>query len=157
MENPENPEKSNIINFGEKRKEKQNVKRRTGIEVSPDGYFSYPEEIVEITLDEAFVIADDVVEKYSNPDSLYDDFFNKEGGRLYGSDLTSALMYAEKSKDIIMSEMEASLVSQKNIVKTMTTEGLVKMLALHKKDPTHYYGIVIFAAAEELKGRFNRD
>lgn len=154
MENLGKPENSNIVNLGEKRREKQNIKRRTKTEVSPDGYFLYPQEMVGITLDEALVIADDVVKKYSNPDILYDDFFNKEAVRLYGSDLTSALnLLTEKSKEVVMGEMEESLSSQKTIVKTLTTENLVNMLASHKKDPTNYYGTVILAVSEELINR----
>ena len=141
-------EKPDITNLGERIKENQNKEKREKLDVTPDGYFLYPEEKIEITANEALEIADDIIKKYSDPQALFEDFLNKETAKQHG-------LYEEKSDGELVKKMEESLISQRKQVEILTTEELIRILALHGKYPAHYYGTLILSSAEELKRRFN--
>ena len=139
-----------IIDIAERRKKKQNAGMETQLGQTPDGYIIYPPEKIEITVDEALKIADDVIEKYNNPQALFEDYLRREKSK--SNQDTS---YIERTDEELRQRMESSLDFQIKSIKKTETDGLIKMLALHKKAPAHYYGIIILAPAIELKKRLN--
>jgi hypothetical protein len=140
-------EKPKVISLGEKRKEKENARKRDGVSATPNGYFRYPEEKIDITVDEALKLAKEVVENYSDPEKLFADFAERERANSHRGDM-------ELGDNELKKEMEADLKTQRSFAAVATMEGLLKVFALHAKKPNHYYGVMLLACAEELKKRF---
>ncbi len=115
--------------------------------MTPDGYALYPEEKIEITVDEALVLANEVIEKYRDPEILFHEFSERERKNM------SRQIYEPLDDATLRKEMESDLTSQRNVARIYKTKTLLSIMDLHKKYPLHYYGTVILAVAEEWKRR----
>jgi hypothetical protein len=140
-------EKPKILSLGERRRDKENEGKRTALEVSPDNNFLYPEEKVEITVDEALELANEAIEKYSDPEKLFEDFARRERVNIYRQD------YKELDDDQLKKEIETDRETQRSFARLSTTKSLLRIFDLHRKNPQHYYKIMLLACAEELKRR----
>lgn len=136
-----------ITSLGERRKEKQNKDKRTEVELSPGVGLLYPEDTVDITVEEALRAAEEVIKKYSDPEKLFEDFARRERANPHRQD------YKELTDDMLREEIEENINNQKNYAKFSTTESLLKIFDRHVKHPDYYYGIMILASAKELRGR----
>ncbi len=135
--------------LGERGREKENKGKRTEIEVSEDGYLSYPEEKVEITTEGALESANKVIQEYSDPEVLFKDFSDRERANAQDPERWVP-------DDATMRKVtESSLEVQRDFARPATTDGLLTVFALHNKNPKHYYGTMLLAYAEELKRRLN--
>ncbi len=140
-----------IVDFGAKRKEEINKGKRAGIETSPDGEsFLFPQEQLELTEAEALDIARKILETFPTRESVVAEFKRREQPREEMYNLT----FDPNLKESIEERVDASLKSQKEYAGATTTEGLVRMLQIHKNNPEQYYPTLLVAIAEEILGRF---
>ncbi|HVM73989.1 MAG TPA: hypothetical protein VMU13_03885 [Candidatus Paceibacterota bacterium] len=137
----------NIIDLGKRRLEKLNGGKRDAIAVTPEGDIRYPDQIVKITEAEAFDVAREVVGKFSDKKMLLGDSKSHHAEfDVYGQKDPHAPQLQEL--------MEQSLESQRAFAVANTTEGLVRILEMHKNNPAHYNDTMILATSEELIRRF---
>ncbi|MBI1960794.1 MAG: hypothetical protein HYS43_00745 [Candidatus Liptonbacteria bacterium] len=141
---------TNVVNLAEKRREKESKKRakRTAAGVTPEGAFIFPEAPLGITEGEALGLANEVIEKYSAPEALLEDFSRRENAEI------QRLGHGAVTDEKMKKGMEADLASQRSVATHMTTKELLKIFDLHKKHPAHFYGTKILACAEALADRF---
>ncbi len=141
---------ANVINISERRAKKNAKPLELGL--TTDGYIIHPPEKMDITLDEALKLSDDIINKYHNTEILFEDYKRREKIREKYD-----VSFRDKTDLELKNAMESSLDFQRKSVKleTTTTNSLIRMLALHKENPLHYYGITILPVAEELRKRLN--
>jgi hypothetical protein len=107
----------------------------------------YPEEKIEITVEEALKLANEAIERYSDPKVLFEDFARRERANIHRQD------YKELDNDMLKEEIETGMENQRSYAKFQTMEGLLHIFALHAKHPNYYYGIMLLACSEEIKRR----
>lgn len=142
-------EKPKIIPLGERRRDKGNEGKRDGVEITPDGYILYPEEKIDITVDEALMLAKQVIKEYSDPEALFRDYATRERNN------PSRQFYERTDDGTLRKELETLIAHQRSYAALGNMDSLMIKMDFHKKNPNHYYGTVVLATAEELKRDWN--
>lgn len=145
MEKPKSS--ADIISLGEKRMKMQNKNLRTEVQFSPEGNALYPERPVEITMEEAASLADEVLLRFSDPESVIQDFIKREKQKII-KDPFDPKIYNE---DIEKSLRNKFLSEEKVSINGVGVEYLLTQFENYKKNPDFYYAYIILAAAKELK------
>jgi len=149
-----NPEKGpNIFRLSEHPKRKVKGTSTDSIpklNVSDDGYLIYPkEEKGALSIDDALVVANEVIVQYEKPDALLKDFMERELEKH-----RQGLSLSEETLDFNYKEsMEKSFESQREMCKFMKTENIILALSYYKKEPGTLCGTYVYAMSLELRRR----
>ena len=137
------------IDLGKVRQQRVERQNQEGTSVDPASGMSVfpssgPERLSET---EAYIVAEEIIGKYSQKGALIADFNKREGtSDVLGSD--------ESTTDDTASRVEQSLESQRTWAAASSTESLVSVLSSHKTNPDLHFGTLLLAYAEEYLGRF---
>jgi hypothetical protein len=140
------PDKGKVRNLSEVRRQKQNAGQRS-IGVSVDGYLTYPDREVKITVEDALAAAQEIL-KHTSEQDLLEDYVERE------SRSTMFNWQRDEAAGGMEKEMRASLASQREYIQSTSIDDLVKIFDLYLEYPKHYYKTVLLAAAEALVSRF---